>query len=127
MYRITGRQHIVKRRKIIKFKKIISFELNNKGAPNGNSSTSQEGLEFTPPSITTSWQMGSRVMQASLDAKFSAYAAIFILAIQGGRTGSGWSLQFHVAVHPTAKETPGVSQQKWNFKFGTRPHLIYFN
>lgn len=27
-----------------KFQKMISFELNNKGAPNGNSSTSQEGL-----------------------------------------------------------------------------------
>ena len=25
------------------FQKMISFELNNKGAPNGNSSTSQEG------------------------------------------------------------------------------------
>lgn len=27
-----------------KFQKMISFELNNKAAPNGNSSTSQEGL-----------------------------------------------------------------------------------
>ena len=84
-----------------KFQKMISFELNNKGAPNGNSSTSQEGLQFTPPSITTSWQMGSRVMHSCVDAKFSTYAAVFVLAIQGGRTGSSWSLQFHVAVHPT--------------------------
>lgn len=60
----------------------------------------KKGPRFTPPSIT-SWQMGSRVMHSCVDAKFSAYAAVFVLAIQGGGQGSGWSLQFHVAVHPT--------------------------
>lgn len=77
-------------------------------------STSQEGLEFTPPSITTSWQMGSREMQTCTDAKFSAYAAVLVLDTWGGRTGSGPSLQFHIAAHPIVKETLGVSQQKWN-------------
>lgn len=98
--------------------------MNNKEAPNGNSSTGPEGLQFTPPSITTSWQVGSRVIQAFLDVKFSASASVFILAIQGGRTWSGRSLQFHVAAHPTVKESLGVSQQKWNSNL--EPDLTWY-
>lgn len=45
-------------------------------------------------------------------------------AIQGGRTGSGRSLQLHVAVQPTAKETLGVSQQKWNSNL--EPDLTWY-
>lgn len=65
---------------------IISFGLNNKRTPNGNSSTSQEGLLFTPPSITTSWQMGS--VQATTDAKFSASAAV--CPCHSGREDREW-------------------------------------
>lgn len=74
----------------------------------------KKGYSSLPPSITTSWQMGSGEMQASSDAKFSAYVAVLVLAMQGGRTGSSPNLQFHIAAHPTVKETLGVSQQKWN-------------
>lgn len=63
-------------------------------------------------------------MQAATDAKFSAYAAVFVLAIQGGRTGSGRSLQFHIAVHPNVKETLGASQQKWNSNL--EPDLTWY-
>ena len=46
---MPGRQPTVKKKKENnEIKKPISFEWNNKGAPNGNSSTSQEGLYPLP-------------------------------------------------------------------------------
>lgn len=57
--------------------------------------------------------MGPGGAQASWDAKSSAEAAGW--ALPAGVEDREWlSLQFHVAAHPTAEETLGVSQQKWN-------------
>lgn len=72
-----------------------------------------------------SWQMGSRVMHSCVDVL--CLCSSLCPAIQGRRTGSGWSLQFHVAVHPTWKEILFKRANKMEFKFGTRSHLIHFN
>lgn len=106
------------KRKIIKNFKMISFELNNKAAPNGNSSTSQEGLQFTPPihHHQLADALKSNALPAQMPSSLLMQQSLSLPSRVEDR--SGWSLQFHVAVHPTWKENLGLANkngiQIWN-------------
>ena len=104
-----------------KFQKMISFELNNKGAPNGNSSTSQEGLSTIHHHHLADGLKSNALLRR---------CQVLCLCSNLCPCHPGWEdrewLEPTVPRSSTShlKETLGVSQQKWNSNL--EPDLTWY-